>query len=92
MNILESIRSRAAQLHKTVVLPEGDEERNQQAAAIMTRLGMAKVVLVGNSGSIASRAESSGVSLAGIEIVDPATSAHTSDYAALISRSARPRE
>lgn len=84
MNILESIRSRAAQLHKTVVLPEGDEERNQQAAAIMTRLGMAKVVLVGNSGSIASRAESSGISLAGIEVVDPATSAHTSDYAALI--------
>jgi len=41
MNILESIRSRAAKLHKTVVLPEGDEERNQQAAAIMASLDMA---------------------------------------------------
>jgi len=39
MNILESIRSRAAQLHKTVVLPEGDEERNQQAAAIIDAVG-----------------------------------------------------
>jgi len=74
MNILESIRSRAAKLHKTVVLPEGDEERNPQAAAIMVGLDMAHVVLVGNGLSIRFHAESNAVSLAGIEVVDPATS------------------
>ncbi|MCX6086886.1 MAG: phosphate acetyltransferase [Caldiserica bacterium] len=84
MNILESIRGRAAKLHKTVVLPEGDEERNQQAAAIMVRLNMARVILVGNGASIRSHAESNGVNLAGIEVVDPSTSPKTHDYAALI--------
>lgn len=84
MNILESIRGRAAGLHKTVVLPEGDEERNQQAAAIMASLDMARVVLVGNEASIRSHAESNGVSLAGIEVVDPATSPRSHEYAALI--------
>lgn len=84
MTILESIRSKATKLHKTVVLPEGDEERNQQAAAIMTRLGMAKVVLVGDGALIRSHADSSGVSLAGIDVVDPKTSPKLTEYAALI--------
>jgi len=84
MNILESIRKRAAKLQKTVVLPEGDEERNQQAAGIMTRLNMARVVLVGNDASIRSHAESNGVSLAGIEVIDPSTSPKTHEFAALV--------
>ncbi|MHB8071757.1 MAG: phosphate acetyltransferase [Candidatus Cryosericum sp.] len=84
MTILESIRSKATKLHKTVVLPEGDEERNQQAAAIMTSLGMASVVLVGDGASIRSHADSCGVSLAGIEVVDVKTSPKLTDYAGLI--------
>jgi phosphate acetyltransferase len=84
MTILESIRGKATKLHKTVVLPEGDEERNQQAAAIMTSLGMAKVVLVGDGASIRSHAESCGVSLAGIDVVDVKTSPKLTEYAGLI--------
>ncbi|MEN6388083.1 MAG: phosphate acetyltransferase [Candidatus Cryosericum sp.] len=66
------------------MLPEGDEERNQQAAAIMTSLGMAKVVLVGDSASIRSHADAYGVSLDGIDVVDVKTSPKLADYAALI--------
>jgi phosphate acetyltransferase len=84
MTILESIRSKATKLHKTVVLPEGDEERNQQAAAIITSLGMAKVVLVGDGASIRSHADSCGVSLAGIDVVDVRTSPKLAEYTALI--------
>ncbi len=84
MTILESIRSKATKLHKTVVLPEGDEERNQQAAAIITSLGMAKVVLVGDSASICSHADSYGVSLSGIDVVGVKTSPKLTEYAALI--------
>jgi len=84
MTILESIRSKATKLHKSVVLPEGDEERNQQAAAIMTSLGMAKVILVGDGSLIRSHADSAGVSLAGIDVIDVKTSSRLADYAGLI--------
>lgn len=84
MSILDTIRARAAKLHRTVVLPEGDEERNQQAAAIMTRLGLAKVVLVGDGALVRSRAELNGVNLAGIDVVDVATSPRLGEFAALI--------
>ncbi len=84
MTILESIRNKATRLHKTVVLPEADEERNQQAAAIITSLGMANVVLVGDDTSIRSHAESYGVDLTGIDVVDVKTSAKLAEYAALI--------
>jgi len=84
MAILESIRSKATKLHKSVVLPEGDEERNLQAAAIMTSLGMANVILVGDASSIRSHADTAGVSLAGIDVVDVKTSPKLADYAQLI--------
>ncbi len=84
MTILESIRSKATRLHKTVVLPEGDEERNQQAAAIMTRLGMAKVVLVGDGDTIRKHADAGGISLSGIDIADVKSSPKLREYAELI--------
>jgi phosphate acetyltransferase len=84
MTILESIRSKATKLHKSVVLPEGDEERNLQAAAITTSIGMAKVTLVGDGSSIRSHADTYGVSLAGIDVIDVKTSARLADYAQLI--------
>jgi len=56
----------------------------QQAAAIMTSLGMAKVVLVGDGASICSHADAYGVSLDGIDVVDVKTSPKLAEYAALI--------
>jgi phosphate acetyltransferase len=84
MGILEEIRRRAADLHKRVVLPEGEERRNQQAAAIMTRLGIARVTLVGNGVAIRSQAASGGVDLTGIDVVDPAASGKLETFASLI--------
>ena len=57
---------------KRIVLPEGDEPRTMQAAAICQRKGIAECVLLGDPDRIRQVAEAHGVVLpAAIEIVDP---------------------
>ncbi len=89
MGILQSIRERAASLGKTVVLPEGDEERTQQAAAIMAGSGMAKPVLVGDGESIRIRAEAAGIDLGRMRVVDVGSSPKLAEYADLLYRKRR---
>jgi phosphate acetyltransferase len=84
MSILQSIRDRAARLGKRVVLPEGDEERNQQAAAIMAGSGMAQVILAGSGEAIRSSAATRGIDLAGIDVADISSSPRLEEFAALI--------
>ncbi|WP_163937098.1 phosphate acetyltransferase [Paraferrimonas sp. SM1919] len=67
----------ARQAKKTVVLPEGDEPRTVQAAAIAAERGIAKCVLIGNPEEIHRVAEQQGVTLGeGIEIIDPELTRH----------------
>ncbi|HRY53376.1 MAG TPA: phosphate acetyltransferase [Spirochaetia bacterium] len=84
MGVLQSIRERAARMGKAVVLPEGDEERTQKAAAIMAGSGMARPLLVGEGASIRSKAAAAGVDLEGVGVVDVASSTRLEEYAALI--------
>lgn len=86
MGILQSIRERAAGLAKSVVLPEGEEERTQQAAAIMAGTGMARPILVGDGQSIRSRAEKAGIDLSTIPVVDVASSPKLAEYAEMLYR------
>lgn len=48
MELLEQIKQRAKQLQKTIVLPEGEEERTLKAADILLSQGIAKLILIGN--------------------------------------------
>jgi len=84
MSILDTIRDRAARLNRKVLLPEGAEERNLQAAAIMTGLGMATVLLVGDADEIRAKAVENGIDLSGMIVVDPAKSRMLDEYATLI--------
>ncbi|MGS0675425.1 phosphate acetyltransferase [Shewanella sp. 30m-9] len=60
---------------KTVVLPEGDEPRTIEAAAICAERGIARCVLLGNREEIERIATQQGVVLGdGVEIVDPEAS------------------
>ena len=60
--------------NKRIVLPEGDEPRTVQAAAICQRKGIARCVLLGEPGRIRHVAEVQGVALPdGLEIIDPAS-------------------
>jgi phosphate acetyltransferase len=65
---------KAQQAKMRVVLPEGEEPRTIEAAAICQSRGIAQCVLIGNSDEIAQVAKNRGVDLPkDIEIIDPAT-------------------
>lgn len=72
MNVLEQIKSKAAALHKTIVLCEGEDSRVVRAAQMATEEGIAKIVLLGNAEEI--KKANPDVNLTGVEIVDPLTS------------------
>lgn len=59
---------------KRIVLPEGDEPRTIEAAAICQSRGIAQCVLLGDADKIRAAADERGVTLPdGIEIIEPAT-------------------
>jgi len=65
-------RARAA--HKRIVLPEGDEPRTVNAAAICHEKGIAQCVLLAKPESVQAVAEAQGIRIPrGIEIIDPAS-------------------
>lgn len=68
MKLLQSIRQKAKELNKTIVLPEGEEERTIKAAEIILKEGLAKLILLGNEEKI----RSSGACLDGARFFDPA--------------------
>lgn len=64
---------KAQQVKKRVILPEGEEPRTIEAAAICQSRGIAQCVLIGNAEEIAQVAKNRGVDLPeDIEIIDPA--------------------
>lgn len=64
---LDSIISRAKTDVKTLVLPEGDDERTLVAAEKLLAEGVAKLVILGDAETIAA----SGYALEGAQIIDP---------------------
>jgi len=72
MEFISRLRRKAADLHRTIVLPESGDERMLRAAAIMRDEGIAGVFLLGDAADIQSRMSTLGLSAEGIAIVDPA--------------------
>lgn len=79
---LDRIKSRAAELKKTIVLCEGEDKRVVEAAARITKEGIAKIVLIGNKEECERVAP--GADLTGITLIDPLTSDLTKKYATLL--------
>ena len=73
MSLMDTIKAKAKADQKHILLPEGTEERTVQAAARITAEGIAKVTLFGKREEIEAVANKYGVSLEGIDTVDPAT-------------------
>ncbi len=70
MGVLKNMRERASKLGKLVVLPEGHDPRVVEAASIITKEGVAKVILLGNPDEIAQIAKDNNVDLTGVEVND----------------------
>ena len=82
MSLLEEIKAKAASRKKTIVLCEGEDKRVVEAAAAITKEGIAKIVLVGNEAECKKVAPD--VDLAGITLIDPLTSPKTAEYAKIL--------
>ncbi len=72
MDIIYSIRKKAASLDRRIVLPEGAEERTLQAADFIAGEGIARPVLLGSKGRIKVEAERFGLkNITEDMIIDP---------------------
>ena len=81
MRFIDQVKAKAKSNVKTIVLPEGDEPRTVQAAAILQAEGIARPVLLGAPEAIRATAAATGTDLAGIETVNPAPSEKAAAYA-----------
>lgn len=82
MAIIDKIKAKAKADLKHIVLPEGEEIRNVQAAVMIRDQGLAKLTLLGNPDKV--KEVAAGVDLTGIEIIDPAASDKVPSYAATL--------
>ena len=81
MSFLVKIREKARMVGKTVVLPEGEDERVVTAAAKIVELGVAKPVVLGIKADMERVANDLGISLKGVEIIEIANSQKLDEYA-----------
>jgi phosphate acetyltransferase len=81
MDIMKSFFDKARKLNKRILLPEGTEPRTVKAARIITDEKVARVALIGIENDIKAVAKKEGVSLDGVEIIEPVKSANYEKYA-----------
>ena len=82
MHLVDQIKAKARTSLQTVVLPESYDDRMIQAAELIVKEGLAKVVLLGEAPELRARAGKLGVSLDGVALVDPKSAVHLEDYTA----------
>ena len=68
--ILQRIRERAAADPQHIILPEGDDPRTIEAAAICARDKVAKITVLGNEEKLREIASQTGANLNGVDILD----------------------
>ncbi len=80
MHLIDKIKAKAKTSLQTVVLPESYDDRMFFAAERIVKEGLAKVVILGNPDKVRETAAAKGVDLAGIDVLDPATSPKLDSY------------
>lgn len=81
MDFMTKMKNQAKADVKTIVLPEGEEERNLMAAAEITRDGIAHIVLLGNEAKVRAKASDLSLDISGCRIIDPLTAENFEEYA-----------
>lgn len=70
-DVIANIKARAAREPKLIALPETDDERTYWAAARVVEEGFARIALVGEKKTVEEKARKLGISLSGMELLDP---------------------
>lgn len=81
MHLMEQIKAKAKGSLQTVVLPESYDERMLFAAQKIVEQGLARIVMLGRPEEVERSAAEKGVSLAGVEILEPSASPKLDAYA-----------
>ena len=80
MNFIDTIKSRAKEDIKTIVLPETEDVRVLQAAEKIIEEDFAKIILVGDEEATKKLAKENNINIEGTTIVDPITSDKYEEY------------
>lgn len=81
MGVMNQMKEQAKADLKTIVLPEGEEERNLTAAARITREGIARIVLLGSEDKILAKAAGLSLDISQCAILDPEQGVKKEEYA-----------
>ncbi len=81
MTFIESIKQRAKQDIKKIILPEAEDIRTLEATQMVLNEGYAKIVLLGNEEEIKRKAKENNISIENAEIINPETSINHEEYA-----------
>ena len=81
MGFIDDVMARARACVKRIVLPEGDEPRTVQAAAILASEKLVCPILLGDPERIKAVANEKGADISAIEIVNPKASPKAAEYA-----------
>lgn len=79
-SFIDTLINRAKADKKTIVLPEGNDERILEAAQEALAQGIANIIILGDADEIAAK----GYNLEGATIIDPATSDKQEEFAELL--------
>lgn len=85
MSFLVKIREKAREVQKSVVLPEGTDERVITAAAKIVELGVARPIVLGHREDMERIANDLGISLRGVEVIEAKNPPKLETYAAKLA-------
>ena len=80
MDFIESIKQRAKQQIKTIVLPEAEDIRTLKATEVVLKEQYAKIILVGSKEEIQKKAKENKINIEGATIVEPKVSEKYETY------------
>jgi phosphate acetyltransferase len=80
MSLLAEIKEKASVRGKTIVLPEGTEERTLQAIKGIVDAKIAHPILLGDESAVKGVASKIGADISGAEIINPATAPFKDDF------------
>lgn len=80
---VDDMIEKAKEGFKTIVLPEGEDDRVIEAVAVVVKEKIAKVILLGDIETIQAKMKERGISSDDIEVINPVTSNNLQKYADL---------
>ena len=80
-SFFDTITRKASENIKTIVLPEGSDERTIDAAVKVLELGFAKIIILGDIDHISTRLKEKGADPSALQILNPTTDARHDEFA-----------